>query len=566
MFILGLNGYMHDASASLIHNGQLVAFAEEERFIREKHTSKFPYKAIEFCLKKAGITINEVEHIGFFWKPWKGIINRIWLFIQDLQPHKIFSNNRRNKIFKNMLKKKKKIRKEYGYRNQFHFIEHHLAHCASSFLISPFENSAILTIDANGELATTLIALGIGNEIYKLKEIWYPNSLGLLYASVTEYLGFRENNGEGKVMGLSAYGKPIYYDKFKKIVRFNSHGEFYVDMDYFDIHLTKEKYVRENFIELFGPPRMREGPLTQRHADIAASLQKVLEEAVIKLVKYAKEITKQKNLSMAGGVVLNSVMNGKIKSMDIFENIFFQPASNDAGTSLGCAFYIWNVLLGQKRKFVFEHPYWGPEYSEIEILNAIKKYNLNYTYYENIEKITAELLSKGYIIGWFQGRMEVGPRALGNRSILADPRKAEMKDILNLKVKHRESFRPFAPSVLEEYASEFFNIKGCDPYMITVWEVKEEKRKLVPAITHVDGTARVQTVSKKTNPKYWKLIDYFSKITGIPVILNTSFNVRGEPIVCSPEDAINCFLKTQMDYLILGNYLIDKSNLYKEGQ
>ena len=561
MYILGLNCHLHNASVSLVKDGQLIAAAEEERFSRIKYDGNFPMQSLNFCLEKEKISLKEIHHIGFYWRPWLGIPRRIFIALRYLPhtlsflgPHQIPRGTVR--IWKSHLAIAS-VLKNLGYRNKFYFIPHHLAHAASTFLVSPFEEAAILSVDLAGEIHSTYFGKGEGNQISELSTIKYPHSLGILYAAITQYLGFQPNADEYQVMGLASYGKPRYYDKFKQIVILLPHGGFKLDLDYFIHHWGGDRWYSKKFEELFGPAYVKgEDILKQRFVDIAASCQKILEESIFHILRHLYKKTKCENLTMAGGVALNSTMNGKILENTPFKRLYIQPASFDAGTSLGSALYIYNVLLNRNRSFQMEHAYWGPEFASSQYQMALQSSGLSFRYEENIIGESARFLSQGKIIGWFQGRMEWGPRALGNRSILADPRKKEMKDILNKRVKFRASFRPFAPAVLEENANEYFEMKtDISPFMLLVYRVKPSKRAMIPAVVHIDGTARVQTVNRQTNPFFWELLKEFQKITGIPVLLNTSFNLKGEPIVCTPEDAILSFKRSNMDYLVLGNFI-----------
>lgn len=587
MYILGIDCYGHDSAAALMKNGELVALAEEERFVREKHTTQFPYHAIDYCLKEAGIQGTDLHYIGYYWRPFIGIGHRIIHTIRYFPASIQLIKSRKDKDLFPMLKIKDLIWETLNMDHhpaKFEYVEHHLAHASSTFFVSPFEEAAILSIDAVGEWTTTWFGYGLGCEIIKIKEIGFPHSIGMLYGAVTEYLGFKFASGEGKVMGLAPYGTPVFIDEFRKIVQLKPRGEFKLDLSYFDYHkYGRGHWVSEKFIDRFGPPRKPEGEMEQRFVDVAASLQLITEEVGLHMAEYLYQKTGLKALCLAGGVALNSVMNGRILQESSFSGIYVQPLANDAGTSLGVALYLDIVKNGGDRRFKMDHPYWGPHFDDHQVEMCLLRKNIPFEYlghkvesrWESVERTeqkveiaaaikAAELLAQGYIIGWFQDRMEVGPRALGNRSILADPRNHKMKDILNEKVKHRESFRPFAPSILEECVGEYFECDYPSPFMILVYAIKKDKRNVIPAVTHIDGTGRIQTVSQKTNPKYWALINEFRKITRVPVILNTSFNVRGEPIVCTPEDALNCFLGTGMDYLFLGNYLIDKRKVPKE--
>ena len=555
MYVLGINCYYHDSAACLIKDGKVIAAAEEERFTREKHTNKFPVHAIDYCLREAGISFSEISHIGFFWNPWIRLRKGMSILLRYF-PKSITAFRDANTGF-NMMRVKNEIKNNFRTSNfKFYYIEHHLAHAASCFFVSPFKEAAILSIDGTGESTTTLLAIGRENKIKVLKRIKFPHSIGLVYNAVTEFLGFKRDSDEWKVMGLAPYGKPAYYNEFKRLIKLKPDGSFKLDLSYFKFQYGGEPYYSKKFVKVFGQPRKEDDPIEKRHEDIAHSLQLVTEEAILHIVKYLQKATNQKKLCLAGGVALNSVANGRIITETKFRDIFVQPAANDAGTSLGSAFYIYNQILKNPRSYIMHDAYLGPEYSEREIEAELKKNNLDYIKSDNITKDAAKLLSEGKIVGWFQDRMEFGPRALGNRSILADPRKAEMKDIINAKVKYRESFRPFAPSVLEEYTSEYFEHDYPSPFMLLVYKIKKNKQKLIPAVTHADGTGRLQTVNKKINPLYWNLIDEFRKLTNIPVILNTSFNIKGEPIVCSPKDAINCFKNTGIDCLAIGPFLV----------
>lgn len=557
MNILGINCFSHDTSACLLMDGEVVAFAEEERFNKEKHTRAFPDNAIDFCLREANTSINDLDYVGFPFKPgldyWRGFID----FLKGIP----FSSRRfagQTYFDYSLIKKVIDFKKRYGYRNKILFVGHHEAHAASSFYVSPFDKAAILSIDRGGDYLSTLLARGEGNRIEVLKRIKNPHSLGSLYTVVTAYLGFKPNSDEGKVMGLAPYGRPTHLQNFREIVGLNEGGEFKIDLSYFTYHIIGGYGVSPKFLKLFGQAREPESEIHERHEDIAWALQKVTEEAALHLANHLHSITGEKNLCVAGGVGLNSVMNAAFLRESPFEHIFIQPAANDAGTSLGCALYIWHMLLGRERNYVMEHAYYGPEFSNDEIERTLENHGVPYSYVENPAKAGAELVARGKIVGWFQGRMEVGPRALGNRSILADPRDPNMKDILNRKVKHRESFRPFAPSVLEEYAEDYFDDYYPSPFMLLVLPIKGDRKGMIPAVCHVDGTGRLQTVTGKENPLYWKLINEFKKITSIPLVVNTSFNVRGQPIVMSPRDALECYLSTQLDCLIMGNYLLEK--------
>jgi carbamoyltransferase len=567
LYILGFDCYGHDSAAALLQDGEIVAMAEEERFIRRKHTMEFPAHAIRYCLDEAGITIDDVDHIAYYWDHGLHVWDQIWHIVRYFPRSLGLLRSRLGPNFMPMLRLERTLRDKLGLsaRSKAQKIlraEHHACHAASAFLLSPFQEAAILSIDAVGEWASTWLGVGEGDQFRKLDEISFPHSVGMLYGSVTEYLGFRFASGEGKVMGLASYGDPeVYLPKFREIVTLEPKGRFSLDMRYFEYHLRgRGHWVSDAFVELFGPPRQPEGPIEKRHEDIAAALQRITEEIGLHIAEYLHEATGKPNLCLAGGVALNSVMNGRILQEGPFDEIFIQPAANDAGTALGAALWVHSTLLKQPRPAPMEHVYFGPSFTPEEIAATLANYDgrIRYRKVEEPWRVGAELVAQGEILGWFQGRMEVGPRALGNRSIIADPRRPDTKDILNAKVKHRESFRPFAPSVLEEAIGEYFAPDYPSPYMIMVYDVHPEKRDVVPSITHVDGTGRVQSVKRAVNPPYWRLIKAFEDLTGVGLVLNTSFNVRGEPIVCTPTDAVECFLGTGIDRLIIGNYLVEK--------
>ena len=564
MNILGFSCYYHDSAAALLRDGKIVAAAEEERFTRKKHDNSFPINSIRYCLDHAKITPEEIDYVVFYEKPLRKF-ERILQSTVETFPKSFFQFYRAIPIWTSeRLNLRKLLKKKLGYRGKVLFLEHHTSHAASCFFASPFKEALILTVDGVGEFTTTRISVGKQNKIVPIKEIQFPHSLGLLYSTFTAFLGFKVNNGEYKVMGLSPYGKPRYYERIRKLIEIKDDGSFALNLKYFS-YTYSNKMFNKNFIKLFGNPRKPNTEITRYHKDIAASVQRVLEEVLFKILSHAKEITRQNNLCMAGGVALNSVCNGKIVESNMFKRIFVQPASTDAGSAIGAALYTYNQYLKKKRVYVMDNVYLGPRFSDEELLSILEKYSRSIVFKKldrrSLIRKTAELLNENKIIGWFQGRMEFGPRALGNRSILANPRNKNMKDIINKKVKHREAFRPFAPSVLEEEADKWFelpkNIKR-SPFMLFVFKVKKEKQGLIPAVTHVDGTSRIQTVSRKQNPLFYDLIKSFYKLTGVPMLLNTSFNVRGEPIVMSPEHAVKDFLRTGIDYLVINNYLIEE--------
>lgn len=586
MFILGISAFYHDSAAALLNNGVIIAAAQEERFSRKKHDPGLPLKAIGYCLKEAGINLEHIEHLVFYDKP----IVKFERLLETYLSYAPYGWKSFRKAMPLWLSKKlylsKIISKELDWKGKVLFTEHHESHAASAFFPSPFEESAIISFDGVGEWATTTWGLGMENRIELKEQIAFPHSLGLLYSAFTYYAGFKVNSGEYKLMGLAPYGEPRYVDAIKnEIIDVKDDGSFHMDMTFFN-YCQGFTMTNRNFDKLFGgPPRRPEDKLTERDMDIAASIQKVTEEIVLKIGRYVYEKTGKENLCLAGGVALNCVANGKLKKGSPFKNIWVQPASGDAGGALGAALAVWHHYLDKPRhvksgKDSMFGAYLGPAFSNEEIKNYIEGNSFPYKELED-EQICDEVakrLQKGEVIGWFQGRMEFGPRALGARSIIGDARNPQMQKKMNLKIKYRESFRPFAPSVLREQVSEWFEYDGDSPYMLMVAHIKDTKRlaisgeqgklfgidKLnvqrseVPAVTHVDYSARIQTVDGKFNEKYYKMINKFFEYTGCPMIINTSFNIRGEPIVCTPEDAYRCFMRTEMDTLVLENFILAK--------
>lgn len=567
MYILGLTT-LGDSAASLIKDGELIAAAEEERFSRRKHHSGFPFKAIQYCLDDAGITLKDVAHVGHYWKPWILRHKAVQTIKAAFVSREMFKARADRGVaqvgesYLGMFKHPQRLREHFGASDfKFHFLEHHQTHAASTFFVSPFESAAILTWDGTGEDTTTLFTHGTGNKIKVLKRIKLPHSLGQFYSAVTNYIGFDMFSGdEWKVMGLAAYGTPKYYDFFaEKVLVKNGNGDFHFNIKVLDHHLAKHYQFPDAIIKELGEPRRKGEELTEHHWNVASSAQRVVEDTAIYLAHQIKEMTGEENLCMAGGVAFNSVMNGRIFHETPFKNFYVQPAAGDAGGSLGAALMVWHQKLNNPRKFVMNHAYYGPKFTNEECRTALDKAGLKYETLPDEELLPriAKMIADGAIVGWFQGRMEWGPRALGARSFLADPRRKDMREILNDKVKLREWFRPLAPSMLEEHGKEIFGVEHHDPFMITVIQVAEEWKKKIPAVVHVDGTARPQMVSRETNPRYWNLINEFKKLTGIPLLLNTSFNVQ-EPIVCSPQDAINTFNNANFDALCLENNLVLK--------
>ncbi len=591
--ILGISAFYHDSAATIISNGKIICAAQEERFTRIKHDSRYPHNAVNFVLKYSNLKLSEVDSVVFFEKPFLKFERLLETYVAFapkgfLQFTKSMPIWLKEKLFqkKLLLDHLKEHDSDFNNESKIYFSEHHLSHASSAFFPSPFEEAVILTADGVGEWATTTVAVGKGNQLEIKKEIHFPHSLGLLYSAFTYYTGFKVNSGEYKLMGLAPYGSPIYEDKVKQLIDIKDDGSFILDQDYFN-YATGLTMTNKKFNNLFGqkPRDPKNDQLTQFHMDIAASIQKVTEELMIKLAKAIRKEYNIKNLCLAGGVALNCVANGKILKQKIFDNIWIQPAAGDAGGSLGAALALWYIEQGNNREISEEDDmkgsYLGSEFSQDEIEKELNSIGANYQTldYKNLIDETSEHLSKQKIIGWFQGRMEFGPRALGGRSILGDPRSEMMQKNLNLKVKYRESFRPFAPSVLREELSNWFDMNVDSPYMLLVSninpakkiEMNDEQEKLfgidklnikrseIPAVTHVDYSARIQTVSKKTNKRYYDLISKFKEKTNCPVIVNTSFNVRGEPIVNSPTDAFNCFMGTELDYLVIGNCILDKT-------
>jgi carbamoyltransferase len=557
--ILGISCFYHDSAACLVKDGRVVAAASEERFTRKKHDEGFPHEAVRYCLEAGGIQAGDLDYVGFYDKPVLKFERLISTYLSTF-PRGFASYSKAMPVWlKEKLWIPSMIRKELGYKGKILFTEHHMSHAASAFLVSPFKEAAILTVDGVGEWATASYGVGKDRQIDLFREIRFPHSLGLLYSAFTYYLGFKVNSAEYKVMGLAPYGEPKYVDKVRQLIDIKDDGSFEMDMSYFSYHHGL-RMVNGRFSRLFGGPvREPESKLEQHHKDIAASVQKVTEEIMLKMAGYLHRETGMENLCLAGGVALNCVANGRILREGPFKEIFIQPAAGDAGGALGVATYIYHSVLDQPRIESMEHAYLGPEYSESEIQAVLSKHAApaKKLEREDLVRDVAALIEGQTVIGWFQGRMEFGPRALGSRSILADARNPENKDVVNLKIKFRESFRPFAPTVLEEKISEFFEIDRPSPYMLLVAPVREQKR-IIPSVTHVDHSARIQSINRRQNPLYYDLIKEFDKRTGVPVIINTSFNVRGEPIVCTPEDAYRCFMRTHMDYLVLGPYLLDK--------
>lgn len=563
MYILGLGQIGgEDSSAALLKDGIVVGAVAEERINRIKHQGGYPDQAIRWCLKEAGITMEQVDYIAIVDKPWLRLKKRLvnWyakkLFLYPgYSLYHIFHDE--IPVFMEFHKFSSKLKKLSKKNAKVIYVEHHIAHQASVYYQSPFSEALILSMDARGEHCSTMVSVGRGNNIEVLKRRHMPHSLGVLYAALTDYLGFKYGSDEYKVMGLASYGKPRFIEDFRKMAAYDSKDLFTLDMSFFTFQ-NGYGFLSDKFYSVFGSRRDRGEEINQRHMDIAASLQFLLEEIVIKMLTDWKSRTNQKNLCLSGGVALNCSMNGKIVKSGLFERVFVFPASGDDGGAFGAAAYIHYGKLKLPRKAVLNSALIGPSFDDNAILGELEISKSKYLCVEYPEQEAAKLIADGKIVGWYQGRMEFGPRALGSRSILADPTRPDMKGLINKYVKHREEFRPFAPSVKKELQEKYFNISFDSPFMTFVVDVKEGAKGILPAITHVDGTARVHTVERGTDPLYWKLLDEFEKIKGVPVVLNTSFNIMGEPIVNTPREALRCFFATGMDALIMGHYLIEK--------
>jgi len=583
MNILGINAYHGNASAAVVCDGRLVAAVEEERFNRVKYAAGFPAQAIQYCLKEAGLKLEEIDHVAVPRNPYARLGTKLLYALR--MPS--FARGRA-KVLAKFTGVREALAAAFGsdpkaIAAEFHRIEHHQAHLASAFFVSPFERAALLSADGLGDFASTMWGSGSGNRMDIDDAIAFPHSLGLYYTAVTQYLGFLKFGDEYKVMGLAAYGKPEQLEAFRDIVRFDANGNgngFRLGLNYFVHHRTGPemswaeadktptlgKLFSGEMSRRLGAARAPEEPLEQRHRNLAASLQARLEDVYLGMLRKLAKATELKSICLAGGVAFNCVANGKIFESTPFEQVYVQPAAGDAGLAVGAAYYVWHQKLGRPRSFVMEHAYWGPGFSTAEIRAAIETrgmaregYSVTEMPAPELARRVAAIIAEGKILGWFQGRAEWGPRALGNRSIVADPRRADMKEILNRRIKHREIFRPFAPSILAEATGEWFEKSHPSPFMTLAYAVRAEKRALIPAPTHVDGTGRLQTVARESNPRYHALISAFRDLTGVPVVLNTSFN-DNEPIVCRPEEAIDCFLRTKMDALVLGDFLVTRGS------
>lgn len=574
MNILGLNCFGHDSAASLLVDGQVVFAVEEERLNRKKHYGGFPAESIKAALKHSNLTLSDLDHVVFYWKPsisYRHIPTYFFRFI-----HKVYSIWQESKTWtmeENMgmlhyLARMNKIPHELkalfpeqkNPKFKFHFLEHHFCHAASAFFCSPFEEAAILTIDGGGEWTTAMLSHGKGSEIKKIHTVNIPYSLGAFYQAISRHLGFELISGPGKLMGLSSYGdkNSVVYEKMKKLVRLQKNGGFKLDLSYFAYHYTRKRAMSDKFEKEFGPAVKKPGNWTQEELNIAAAAQHIVEDVMSHMANYLYTKTKSKNLAIAGGVGLNSVANGILLDTTPFKEVFIQPAAGDSGTSLGATLYYYHSILKKPRAYVMKHAFLGPGYRNTDMEAELKKSGLPYVRRGDYPTVAAKLLKQGKILGWFQGRLEFGPRALGNRSILANPCIPEMKDILNARVKFRESFRPFAPIALEGELSDYFDKSYPSPYMLLVYNVHEDKKKVIPSVTHVDGTARIQSVNKEENPQMWALLHAFKKETGVPILLNTSFNVKSEPIVATAFDAVDSMKRSDIDYLVLGDFIAAK--------
>jgi carbamoyltransferase len=576
MIILGINAYHGDSSACIVKDGVLIAAAEEERFRRIKHWAGFPSEAIKYCMEEAGVDLHAVEHVAINQDSSANLIKKIAFTLAKRPDLALVKDRIKNK--RDRANVADELARAVGTRfgGEVHEVEHHLAHLSSAFHVSPFDEAVVVSVDGFGDFASAAWGVGRGGDILIDDKVYFPHSLGIFYQALTQWLGFPQYGDEYKVMGLAPYGHPSYLNEMRRIVLLQEDGAFKLNLDFFRHHKEKVEYEWENgepkvgvlysqaLVQLLGPVRQMGEDLTQRHKDIARSVQAIYEEAFFHLLNVLHKRHGGENLCLAGGCAMNSVANGKIYRRTPFRKVYIQSAAGDAGGAIGAAFTVWHKL-GGKRGFLMDHSYWGPHFTEDDFKGLLDK-NADAFVEQGCKVIhvpdetllcekAAEAISKGKVIGWFQNRMEWGPRALGNRSILGDPRRTDMKDILNLKIKRRESFRPFAPSILREAVSDWFEQDDDVPFMMQVYPIREDKREMIPAVTHVDGSGRLQTVNFETNPRYHRLISTFEKMTGVPIVLNTSFN-ENEPVVCKPEEALDCFLRTKMDVLVLGNWIV----------
>ncbi len=586
MNILGISAFYHDSAAALVRDGDIVAAAQQERFSRKKHDPRFPKEAVEYCLREGGIHLHDVDFIVFYDKPLVKFERLLMTYLGTAPKGLRTFFQQMPPWLRDKINMRRTIREELGYTGEVLFSTHHLSHAAAAFFPSPFDEAAVLTVDGVGEWATTAYGVGQGNRVKLLKELNFPHSLGLLYSAFTYFTGFKVNSGEYKLMGLAPYGEPVYVDVIKReLIDIREDGSFRLNMKYFD-YCAGQRMTNRKFAALFGgPARAPESKITQREMDIARSIQWVTEEVMLTLARHVHRETGMKHLAIAGGVGLNCVANGRLLREGPYEEVWIQPCASDGGSALGAALFAWHQLLGKERVADARRQkasYLGPGFSDDEIEAYLKQDDIPYERVaeENLSEHVAELIANEKVVGWFQGRMEFGPRALGARSILGDARSRTMQSVLNLKIKFRESFRPFAPSVMLDHADECYDLRGHEsPYMLLVADVKKERlrelseedkhaqgfdklrviRSDIPAVTHVDNSARIQTVRREDHPRYYDLMSAFYKKTGCPTIINTSFNVRGEPIVCTPKEAFTCFMRTHMDFLVLGTCVLDKT-------
>jgi carbamoyltransferase len=581
MYILGINAYHGDSSACLIGNGRIMAAAEEERFRRVKHWAGFPSRAIDYCLAEVGIEPARIDHVAVNSNPNANLLNRVLHVLASRPDPRFLLDRLRNRRLRSSVATELTRLPGAGFRGSVHRVEHHLAHLASCFLVSPFEQAAVVSVDGFGDFSSGAWGVGTGRNIQIQRRVLFPHSLGIFYQALTQYLGFPHYGDEYKVMGLAPYGQLTFLEVMRDIVRLHADGCYELNLRYFRHHREHVPYqwtdgaphVGDLFSsaleEVLGPRRQPNDPLQDRHRDIARSTQAMYEEAFFNLLNALQARTALTDLTLAGGCAMNSVANGKVRRMTPFRRLYVQSAAGDAGGAIGAAFAVWHKL-GGLRSFVMDHAYWGPQFDADRINTLIADHKCEIaaacctveTIADPSElcRRTASAIAEGKVIGWFQGRMEWGPRALGNRSILGDPRRPDMKDLLNLKIKRRESFRPFAPSVLEDHVAEWFEEDDQVPFMMQVFQIRSEKRPLIPAVTHVDGSGRLQTVSAATNPLYYRLIDAFRGLTSVPILLNTSFN-ENEPVVCEPREALDCFLRTKMDMLVIGSSVFRRTEI-----
>ncbi len=552
--VLGVNCFSHDTSACLLVDGAVLAVGEQERFDRKTHTKQFPDAAIEFCLGQAGLSAGDLDSVAFAHDPRTDFARGAADAVARVAPKRLAAQTYTDV---RLLTRERWFRRRWDYSGPIVHVGHHDAHAASAFFSSPFDQAAVLTLDRGGDFLSTTMQVGQGSQLRSLKQVRNPHSLGEIYSAFTWLLGFHPNSDEGKVMGLSSYGRDTYRADFRDLLRLLDDGRFRVNLGWFGYQREREWFSRRG-AQRFGPRRTPESEITSHHEDLAFAVQGLIEDAGLHIARSVQQATGLRQVCLAGGVALNSVMNARILAESGFDEIFIQPAASDAGNAIGAALYVWHQKLGKPRAWRMAHPFWGPSYTDDEMASALQARGIPFRTVADPEAEAARRLADGKIVGWFQGRAEIGPRALGARSILADPRRAEMKDVVNSRVKRREAFRPFAPSVLDERGTQYFDDYSTNPFMLLVLPVRREKRDVIPAVTHVDGTGRLQSVTREFNPSYHRLISEFERLTGVPVVLNTSFNLRGEPIVNTPAEAVVDYLSTGIDALLLGRHLVEK--------